>query len=81
VLTPKEMALTAAADPKDLPGSGNGQALGAAPDNSQAGGPVPQAGPIRPIGSSGPIGPPGPPAPGFGDPQGNHDDGPYGGNR
>jgi cell division protease FtsH len=81
VLTPKEMALTAAADPKDLPASGNGQALGAAPDNSQAAGPAPQSGPIRPIGSAGPIGQQSPPpGPGFGDPPGNHDDGPYGGN-
>ncbi len=57
VLTPKEMALTAAADPKDLPAAGNGQALGAgAPDGSPAPGPSAQASPIRPIGSTGPIG-------------------------
>jgi cell division protease FtsH len=63
VLTPKEMALTAAADGTDQPGSGNGQALGSGgsgESNTQAlgsGGPgaMGPIGSIRPIGSQGPI--------------------------
>jgi cell division protease FtsH len=59
VLTPKEMALTAA-DGTDQPGSGNGQALGSGDPNAQAlgsGGPgaMGPIGTIRPIGSQGPI--------------------------
>ncbi len=84
VLTPKEMALTAAADPKDLPAAGNGQALGAAPDGSQASGPSAQASPIRPIGSTGPIGSAGPIGPDGrrpGDQPRGPDDSPYSGDR
>ena len=87
VLTPKEMALTAA-DPKDLPAAGNGQALGAAPDGSPTAGPSGQASSIRPIGSRGPIGPPPgpgpgtpPPGPGPGTRPPGPDESPYGGDR
>jgi cell division protease FtsH len=74
VLTPKEMALTAAADGADQPGSGNGQALGSGGSgepNTQAlgpGGPAAMgpAGTIRPIGSKGPIDGGSSPAGGYG---------------
>jgi cell division protease FtsH len=49
VLTPKEMALTAASDGSDQRGEGNGQALGAS--DTQA------LGPGGPFGSTGPMGP------------------------
>jgi cell division protease FtsH len=63
VLTPKEMALTAAPDGSEQPGSGNGQALGpgtgSEPNTQALGQAGPGAmgpiGPIRPIGSQGPI--------------------------
>jgi len=61
VLTPKEMALTAATDGSDQPGAGNGQALGdgsaQALGPAGSGGPVAPMGPIHPIGSTGPMGP------------------------
>jgi cell division protease FtsH len=61
VMTPKEMALTAAPDVSDQPGAGNGQALGdgsaQALGPAGSGGPVAPMGPIRPIGSTGPMGP------------------------
>jgi cell division protease FtsH len=56
VLTPKEMALTAAPDGSEQPGSGNGQALGAAPDGPpQVLGPGGPGNPVGPAGSMGPI--------------------------
>jgi cell division protease FtsH len=56
VLTPKEMALIAAPDGSEQPGSGNGQALGAAPDGPpQVLGPGGPGNPVGPAGSMGPI--------------------------
>jgi cell division protease FtsH len=63
VLTPKEMALTAAPDGSEQPGAGNGQAIGAGDTHSPSpGGPFGSAGPLGPVdqrgpGSYGPAGP------------------------
>jgi cell division protease FtsH len=92
VLTPKEMALTAAPDGSEQPGSGNGQALGAAPDGPPQvlgpGGPGNPVGPagsmgpirgIRPVGSTGPLDDGGPAGSGgYGSPQGPDDGAPGG---
>jgi cell division protease FtsH len=70
VLTPKEMALAAAGDGKELPGSGNGQAIG---DGTSAASAIGSPGQLKVSGqpstppdspgSSGPSGPPGPAKP------------------
>jgi cell division protease FtsH len=89
VLTPKEMALTAAPDGSEQPGSGNGQALGAGPDGPAqvlgpggTGGPAGPMGPIRgirPIGSTGPLDAGGPAGSGgYGSPLGPDDGAPGG---
>jgi cell division protease FtsH len=93
VLTPKEMALTAAPDGSEQPGSGNGQALGAGSDGPPqalgqggAGSPAGQPGTmgpirgIRPIGSTGPLDDGGPAGSGGygGSPQGPDDGAPGG---
>ncbi len=78
VQTPKELALTAASDGKELPSSGNGQAPGSGQDSSKAAGRPGQAdsiGSIRPMGGpyTGPMADPlgtDPPGP---------DESPYGG--
>jgi cell division protease FtsH len=90
VLTPKELALTAASDGKELPASGNGQAPGSASDGSHAAGrpgsgenmgSIGSVGPIRPIGSAGPLGGPynGPLADPLGTEPPGPDESPYGG--
>jgi cell division protease FtsH len=59
VLTPKEMALIAASDGKELPSSGNGQASGSMPGNPAGGqdfgsfGPAPDFGPGPDFGGPG----------------------------
>jgi cell division protease FtsH len=74
VLTPKEMALTAAPDGSEQPGSGNGQALGVGgPEGS-----TPALGPPGPGGYGSPQGYGPPQGQGYGSPQGP-DDGTPGG--
>jgi cell division protease FtsH len=74
VLTPKEMALTAAPDGSEQPGGGNGQALG-------VGGPERSSPALGPAGSGGFAPPPGPDdgAPGGSPADGSAGGGPAGG--
>jgi cell division protease FtsH len=86
VLTPKELALTAASDAAELPAAGNGQAPGS--DSAQAAGRPGGAdglgsmGPIQPMGPPGSFGPYGGPLTDpLGRDQPGQDEGPRGGPR
>jgi cell division protease FtsH len=70
VLTPKELALTAAPDGSEQPGAGNGQAIGAGDTHAP--------GPAGPFGSAGPLGPVDQRGPGSYGPAGPEDAGPGG---